>query len=292
MGLYRHMAKTILRQGDPLEQGTGITVVMIERRSSAWRPLDVRADAWHDDDIAWDRDVLFALLEGAGSGASPFPSAEMLVRRIVPVERLRSMETIGMTSQGDLQRGPTTNANPGLIAWTVACLWGHDAITSALVAGQPIARYRVRNRSTDVNVCLPLPTTSSLLEVVVIALEADDWPDAIAHVSRLTLVRHLWAVARPVASQVDDSFSVEASRHGDASLTSRQQAILMAMADGLTNAQIARLINFSESTVRAESMAIYRHFAVHSRADAVVAARLSGELEALVYSPEAHLFDM
>jgi DNA-binding CsgD family transcriptional regulator len=198
-----------------------------------------------------------------------------------------------MTSQGDLQRGTTTSASPGLVAWAVACLWGHDTITSALIAGQPVARYRARNGVTDVNVCLPLPTTSSLLEVIAIALEADDTQDAITRVSRLTLVRHLWTVSRPTPSSIDDApFAVAASKHGDAPLTSRQQVILMAMADGLTNAQIARLINFSESTVRVESMAIYRHFSVHSRSDAVVAARLSGELEALDYTPEAHLFDM
>lgn len=68
---------------------------------------------------------------------------------------------------------------------------------------------------------------------------------------------------------------------GDATadgLTVRQTVILQAMADGLTNAQIARRINFSESTVRVESMGIYRHFGVHSRTDAVRAAQEAGVL--------------
>ncbi len=61
-------------------------------------------------------------------------------------------------------------------------------------------------------------------------------------------------------------------------LTPRQSVILRAMARGLTNGQIAQLIRFSESTVRLESMCIYRHFDVHSRSEAVAAARDAGEL--------------
>jgi len=55
--------------------------------------------------------------------------------------------------------------------------------------------------------------------------------------------------------------------------------ILRAMAKGLTSRQIASRINFSESTVRMESMAIYRAYGVHSRVDAVAAARAAGHLD-------------
>jgi DNA-binding CsgD family transcriptional regulator len=61
-------------------------------------------------------------------------------------------------------------------------------------------------------------------------------------------------------------------------LTDRQMRILRLMADGLTNAQIAERISFSESTVRLETLAIFRHFDVHSRRDAAEAARLQGML--------------
>lgn len=61
-------------------------------------------------------------------------------------------------------------------------------------------------------------------------------------------------------------------------LTPRQQSILSSMANGLTNRQIAAQINFSESTVRMDSLAIYRYYGVHSRAAAVDAARSAGHL--------------
>lgn len=57
-------------------------------------------------------------------------------------------------------------------------------------------------------------------------------------------------------------------------LTERQTAILVRMAAGQTNAQIARDIGFSESTVRQETMAIYRCLGATGRHDAT---RLAAE---------------
>lgn len=57
-------------------------------------------------------------------------------------------------------------------------------------------------------------------------------------------------------------------------MTDRQLAILERMAAGHTNAQIARTIGFSESTVRQETMAIYRHLGAGGRQDA---ARIAAE---------------
>jgi LuxR family maltose regulon positive regulatory protein len=59
-------------------------------------------------------------------------------------------------------------------------------------------------------------------------------------------------------------------------LTSRQVKILSLMSRGMTNAQIAARIGFSASTVRMESLVIYRVLGVHDRQDAVASARLLG----------------
>ncbi len=52
-------------------------------------------------------------------------------------------------------------------------------------------------------------------------------------------------------------------------LTERQLSILTMMSFGKTNVYIARHLGFSESTVRVESMAIYRCLAANGRDDAV-----------------------
>lgn len=62
-------------------------------------------------------------------------------------------------------------------------------------------------------------------------------------------------------------------------LTDRQMQILQLMAKGLTNSQIAKRVGFSESTVRQETMVIYRYFGVGGRREAVRLASLRGMLD-------------
>lgn len=62
-------------------------------------------------------------------------------------------------------------------------------------------------------------------------------------------------------------------------LSIRQTKILKLLAQGLTNPQIAARIGYSDSTVRQETMAIYRHLGVNGRRDAVEAAMMRGLLD-------------
>ncbi len=59
-------------------------------------------------------------------------------------------------------------------------------------------------------------------------------------------------------------------------ITTRQVSILGLMADGLTNAEIAGKVLLSESTVRQETIRIYRALAVSGRLEAVAKARALG----------------
>ena len=113
--------------------------------------------------------------------------------------------------------------------------------------------------------------------LVAVWLTVDDMDTVVNDVSRLTLIGRLWTGNQGWGRVLDAS---DGHPHGGSAdgLTVRQTVILQGMAQGLTNAQIARQINFSESTVRVESMGIYRHFDVHSRSDAVRAAQEAGML--------------
>jgi len=62
------------------------------------------------------------------------------------------------------------------------------------------------------------------------------------------------------------------------SLTPRQLQILKLMSESATNSQIARDLKFSESTIRQETMAIYRFLAVPGRRDAVEEGKRRGLL--------------
>ena len=59
-------------------------------------------------------------------------------------------------------------------------------------------------------------------------------------------------------------------------LTSRQVKIIKLMADGLTNAEIAKIVLLSESTVRQETIRIFRILKCHNRGEAIVKARATG----------------
>lgn len=61
-------------------------------------------------------------------------------------------------------------------------------------------------------------------------------------------------------------------------LTDREQQVLEMLADGATNTQIARRLSYSLSTIRADTMSIYRKLGAKGRVDAVTHALSSGLL--------------
>ena len=79
---------------------------------------------------------------------------------------------------------------------------------------------------------------------------------------------------------VDDPASPSYRRPAPGNLSDRQLRILGLMAKGLTNSQISKRVGFSESTVRQETMAIYRYFGVGGRREAVRLAGMRGMLDA------------
>ena len=80
----------------------------------------------------------------------------------------------------------------------------------------------------------------------------------------------------------DDGAAHASRRPAPGNLSDRQLRILGLMAKGLTNSQISKRVGFSESTVRQETMAIYRYFGVGGRREAVRLAGMRGMLDANV----------
>lgn len=59
-------------------------------------------------------------------------------------------------------------------------------------------------------------------------------------------------------------------------LTQRQELVLRGLLDGQSNREISQALNVSEETIKTHVTAILRHFAVHNRTQAVVAAARCG----------------
>jgi DNA-binding CsgD family transcriptional regulator len=73
----------------------------------------------------------------------------------------------------------------------------------------------------------------------------------------------------PIASNEPEEVAVQ-------EMTTRQVRILHYVADGLTNAEISKHVLLSESTVRQETIRIFRILKCHTRSEAIVKARAMG----------------
>lgn len=83
------------------------------------------------------------------------------------------------------------------------------------------------------------------------------------------------------------SFSSASGKSGEGSvedLTTRQVSILAFMGDGMTNAEISTKVLLSESTVRQETIRIYRALQVSGRQEAVAKARAIGLIPSLSFA--------
>jgi DNA-binding CsgD family transcriptional regulator len=126
-------------------------------------------------------------------------------------------------------------------------------------------------------VCVPLIRFGLPIGIIVFASklsgELVGVEVALRHISRS--VGFALAVLR-LQNQRRSQSSVR--RPGGESLTQRQLAVLSGISKGLTNGQIASELVVSESTVRHETMRIYKFLAVGNRAEALAVARGSGYL--------------
>jgi DNA-binding CsgD family transcriptional regulator len=249
-------------------------VVVQSERCIAFR---VDPDAWRHPDITWPNDELIEMSAAAASSESPSAFVAAVLGRILPGERMRSWAIVEIDDGGGIHRGPEESSDPGLGARAVTWLWASGAASDALGDGAAYVESWPTEHAIEGIACVPLVHDGTVRSLIAVWLTAEDTDAIRREVSRLTLMGRLWTAARTERADAADSGVPPGSSVADG-LTPRQSDILRAMALGLTNAQISQQIRFSESTVRLESMCIYRHFGVHSRSEAVEAARAAGEL--------------
>jgi DNA-binding CsgD family transcriptional regulator len=82
--------------------------------------------------------------------------------------------------------------------------------------------------------------------------------------------------------------SMPSGRESIEDLTTRQVSILSFMGDGMTNAEISTKVLLSESTVRQETIRIYRALAVPGRQEAVAKARALGLIHKITFANPPH----
>ncbi len=246
-------------------------------RSERCQSFRVDADAWRHPDVVWESEDLIEFAAATARCDSLSQLVPASLGRMFPQDRLRSWAVIMVDADGGIRRGPDDATDPGLRARAVTWLWTSGAIADALGDGAAYVETWHTERGAEAIACLPLVSDGVVRSLIAVWLMNADTDAILRDVSRLTLLGHLWMDSQ--AWGLDPAEPGEPVSGSELTeLTTRQVIILRAMARGLTNSQIAQQISFSESTVRLESMCIYRHFGVHSRLEAVQAARAAGVL--------------
>lgn len=240
-----------------------------------WEEHELPSDAWRSTDSTWDQRAMFELLEVLLSGGA---DAVDMVSRMVPADSLREVGVVSVDQRGALLRPAPAGVQSDVLPWAILRLWEEAADRRIFEKSQSLVRVKCEGSAALAHMCLPVPSEDGLKTALLCAFDAQGREAAMGLAFRLTVVTSLRPLSpRMTAQPTPESSDVKRVARGE--ISSRQMTILQGMAEGLTNRQIAARICFSESTVRLESMAIYRYFGVHSRGQAVAAALASGVLE-------------
>lgn len=197
------------------------------------------------------------------------------------------------------------------VAGTRLSLWDHQPLADAVRTGEPVTIDVAAGESTPMVggadafplvVAWPLNLPSQRVGALQIACAGPTDLDRLrADLTGISAALALYlSLLTSIAASPDQALSVlsASDSHGPLalgdfsavqgrangrpapqSLTERQTSVLELMAQGMTNAQIAKRIGFSESTVRQETMVIYRFFGVGGRQEAVAQASQRGLLQ-------------
>lgn len=247
-----------------------------------WEEQVLPGDAWRRGDSVWDLDAILDVLGALSSGSVGEQWALELAERIVPRDCLMEIGFVHIDSRGALLRPAPTAGGSDLLLWTITRVWSDTDSHHDLSDGRALLRVRNQGSGGLGHMCVPVGLVGDVRAVLACAITAGSRGEVIRLASRLTLLTSfLSCQAQARGTETGGTSDREPAAEGPTPgyLTARQMRILQGMAEGLTNRQIAARICFSESTVRLESMAIYRHFGVHSRTRAVALARESGVLQ-------------
>lgn len=129
--------------------------------------------------------------------------------------------------------------------------------------------------------CLPLLKGDNPIGLLALTIRDDESaPELSAPVlSTISKILGIWLDGLSFGIGAGPASSKTESTTGPESLTDRQLTVLRLMAEGKTNAEIAQELILSESTIRQETVRIYRALGVSARADASKRAKHLGIIE-------------
>lgn len=146
---------------------------------------------------------------------------------------------------------------------------------ATLAEDYPLAHAYVGTDEPALRTLVVVPAVSAGAAVAAVVLELVEPPEP-----TWAAWRRLEAAADALAvwTRCADDAHPSAGRRSRAALwlTERQRSVLAMVRNGLTNAQIARELDYSTATVKADLAAMYRLFGVRDRGELVARAARSG----------------
>lgn len=270
--------------------GTG-TPVLARRQGDRTR---------RSDDLV-DSRAMLGMVRFLMNRPTPDQIAEHIVLNLLTGAKARSAVLTQFGSDGSLHLIGSFGVSPSsLDRYRVTSMWDHTPLADAVRTGHPVVLTDPADVITEYPwsgdggeaaepvavwpLVLPKERVGALLLTVGQGVDADSLRIDVGGLSAvLALYLSLMAdtpprVGVPVEPKVRADVDLSPAVQVPDRLSERQLEILVCIARGMTNPQISHRIGFSESTVRQESMAIYRFLGVGGRRDAVRVARQRGLL--------------
>jgi DNA-binding CsgD family transcriptional regulator len=162
--------------------------------------------------------------------------------------------------------------------------WDENPASNAIRAKQHLYFPSKSGSNSPAVIAIPLMKGSTPIGVCVLVFAADaelnPLPDGVG-----PALSKLGAYFLETHGFTPKTGAEQSGRESIEDLTTRQVSILGFMGDGLTNADISHKVLLSESTVRQETIRIYRALAVAGRQEAVAKARALGLIKGLSFNP-------
>jgi DNA-binding CsgD family transcriptional regulator len=233
-------------------------------------------EAWRQPGSDWELSVLLDVLASMSPDVAVEEERSKLIARIVSPGAIREIHVVQVDEHDALLRPAGFHLTSDLYTWVLECLWGAPAGLELLREGHTIVRVRGEGGEALAFLCIPLRSQGGVQSIMACSITSASCEQALHMAARLTVLTS--CVPAPGDLRPDSAPQPTWGVNVHDSLSARQVEILRWMSEGMTNRQIAARICFSESTVRLESMAIYRLLGVRSRAEAVAVARRAGRL--------------
>jgi ATP/maltotriose-dependent transcriptional regulator MalT len=203
-------------------------------------------------------------------------SYEQLCQRIIHEDVTRGLvngaHLYSVDSNLDMELEISYGRTTSLVEQVISA-WGTSLLAKCLVE----KRMQYQAGEESAHLALPLAKSSVPVGALLLVMDANEksapLSEAVAHL--LSQVGAFFVEVRPRHSPVARA-NGNGSAHSHEQLSTRHIQIVQLIGAGKTNGQIGRELALSESTIRQETIKIYKILGVSGRSEAVLAAKKMG----------------